>query len=72
MGRMRIQARNMLKAGSGIAAPITVRVVRVVAVALAVLWPFALLLPINSVLALAVGVPYAALSGTPADEGSED
>lgn len=61
---MGIGARNMLKAGSGVAAPIAVRAARVAAVALAILWPFALLLPINSVLALAVGVPYAALAGT--------
>ncbi len=56
-------AKNILKAGSGAAAPIAIRVFRMAAVALAVLWPLALLLPINFKVALAVGVPYAALAG---------
>lgn len=61
MERMRIP-RNMLKAGSGVAAPIVAEASKVAAVTLAVLWPFAILFPINFVLALAVGVPYAALA----------
>lgn len=56
-------AKNMLKAGSGAAAPVAIRMLRIAAVALAVLWPLVLLLPINLKIALAVGVPYAALAG---------
>lgn len=56
-------AKNMLKVSSGVAAPIATRAFRVAMMALAILWPFALLLPINFTIALAVGVPYAALAG---------
>lgn len=58
-----ISAKNMLKVGSGVAAPIAMRAVKIAAVGLAALWPFGLLLPINFTIALAVGVPYAALAG---------
>lgn len=56
-------AKNMLKVGSGVAAPIVIRAIRIAAAALAVLWPLAVLLPINFWIALAVGVPYAVLAG---------
>lgn len=56
-------AKNMLKVGSGVIAPIAARVFRCVAMAFAVLWPFAILLLVNFKIALAVGVPYAALAG---------
>lgn len=55
--------KNMLKVSSGVTAPVAIRTVRIAAAALAVLWPFAILLPINFSLALAVGVPYAVLAG---------
>lgn len=60
---MGMPAKNMLKVGSGVVAPIAMRAVKVAAWALAVLWPIGLLLPINFKIALAVGVPYAALAG---------
>ncbi len=53
----------MLKVGSGVAAQMAMRAFKAGVVAMAVMWPLAVLLPINFKIALAVGVPYALLAG---------
>ena len=50
---------NVLKAGSGVAGALPVRVAKLLAIAAAMFWPLCLLLPVNVWAAAVVGVPYA-------------